>query len=216
MAIVVVGGLLVAAPAEAASPCNVTYDHCYSVGDFAVSNEGATANVRANCMGIPSTAYFITSELWIVKGSEWAEAGIYRGFGNPSTVSLAAFAAEKDDFTGYSETGFTTPALLYNSGYNVSIVESSVGSGSWNANFAGHGAVLTPFPGPAQRVQSGMESTDTTNRTTGFVQALTYYNASRSQVSGWAGAGQVVAGANVTGSWNAAKTRWDYRQNAIC
>lgn len=215
-------------PSAFASPSACTTQtgtgHCEGIAQADLSLSGATMNVRANCLDMGNVnTDFINNEMWLTKGPAWIEAGLSKGhFYQAGTTagSPVGFTSEYSSVSNtYTETVFG--AVNLSSGYNVTIVARPTPPGAWDVHVGAYAVLSHPeFASPGDMATAGAEIATgiLSARNTGIIQALTYYNASGTQISGWPGA--VAYTAPAAGppfvTLNGAKTRLDYQIGTAC
>lgn len=164
-------------PAAACDPATMPMnDHCYSIGDFSVSNPptqiaaGASDYVDLGCLGVPDQANnFNTDEMWadMFDGS-WIEAGIITGATRIGDYTQPGFFVswQQANVPGSNAAANEVLPLVVaptNTWNNVQLWQDVAGrSPYWHAWTAGTGTVT---PGPftnnwaAVDLQAGLETT---------------------------------------------------------
>jgi len=193
----VVGSLGLPDPAAAQH----RYGYAYQNGTFA----GAEATLTIDCLSVPNpTTDFINNDLWMVRGSEWVEAGIIQGWfrADPAGGSFTAttphfFWGDNNSAGYYSHLGPEAPASVN----HVSRIRQDVpGTGKWNVTIGGYTGTSRTIFTTAATIETGTEETTIDGRATNAEAGLAYWTSSGSRVGQWGNA-QLVQSSPPYANW---------------
>lgn len=210
-------GLAVASPASA-TYCTASA-HCAAVALWPVFDagsgfNGATADLRSNCMSLPNwTTRNVGNALWVQNTQDtssahyWVETGITFGAGTAGTVSSPTYywADNRPGTNNFHEHLGNTYAF---GAYVKATISANATVGSWAVTV---GSLISNstgnFSAPSRYVFTGAESGDDGGQTYGSSSNLGYKSLTNSWVFQWASGSSAAitqstpVGSNMHATW---------------